>query len=1329
MNEHINLIITGQNQTRDEFDEVINSIKELTRQNIAAAKTEAQRVRAGIEGQKALAGAVKSRASVVKVQETSLGRLVDTNQKAQLRGIRQIGRESRAVGAGFGVWSSSLGSVSTLLGGSVLFGLERVGRRVATVTAEFERLRLGLAAIEGSSTIADRQIRRIRELADLPGVGFTSGLRQISGLRGAGITFNQAERLIREISNVASLSGATQEDVGEALRQIRQAVSAGAFTQQDLRPILQRIPLLQPAFLRTFGSIQAGEVNQAIEARNETIVQGLDRLLTTLEGGPRAPADTLSNAMERLRDSFDDLARDLGRDLLPAMTTAVNLLNRLFQAFRGPTGRALLFGGGAAIAGGLAGALGSRLLGAGLGGISGATPQQQGNYLYDPFRGLGGSYRGFGRGVLGGTIALSQIGRLPVPGGAATLGALSAGTSAFFASRSTSATENVILGRANAFDYALNSLNASLDVFLTNVLNAPNRLQNIARTLLRGRYGDVVDRIPQIGRFFERNFPFTARAPIGFNVGQGDFDVRTVTETAASVGPVTVQFTRDLESLRTELSGLSDTSRLGIQNLQDYNNAVERLGLITRESRQALLTREQAINAEIQSLTTTSELIGNQIRFRELSSEELDKLTTSEKNRLEELRAEETVVNNLIIALERSTEARRQEANEVSRQLRERAAAAREPLVNEQGQFLRITPSEAFRVNQAPDPRTNLPLPENPAGAGVRQVIDPETGRLLRDTGAVNDPFDATPGFRPGVDFRRIPSLFGDRDGIYRTDTEFDAFRQLHLALNEAADSAQNLTRSLVTFSGTGLGSLGTAGDLSQFGVFGGNVAAREALRGGALDPSRLHDLTTQARALTAEWFRMAEGFRQVVRESNQEGLERTRDDLIDMRGQITRVIAGFQELGGVPQSVAGSLNTAVDQLNNSLAQVNRELNRIQAIRAEINQDIVELRAEDPLSRVLLPDNEFQQLSRQNRPVSATDIYNHPYFRGLRRDAANRQRQRAEAFAQFGEGAAESLYDSIIAPSILDSLGIGQSRQDRAIEDLTRSIEEARREVREDETLNRRQQAEELLEITREFEREKREIERTYEQDRRDAWTNWVRQQLTDFPKLIVQQLNLQLAARATNFALNSLGIGGGIPITGPGIGGGSNAGALAQRFAQLGGGQGAGAAAKSAGIGLGQGLGYAALAVSALEFGRGLYSNVRGGGYTDLAQDIGNIPGEIASFFRGIHFNNPLNDMVAYDLGRQSGIDLARHYDRGIRESQERIIGAASTGETRNPVTGETTQDSDAVGGNQFYIVPANTEFVMKNIVNDKEVKEIKFAMDELISDGRLGSFSSGRG
>ena len=192
-------------------------------------------------------------------------------------------------------------------------------------------MRLGLAAIEGSEVVADNEVRRVRQLADLPGIGFESGLRSIQGLRGAGFTFPQSERLLREISNLVTLSGRGQEAVSRALYQLSQSRGLGEFRTEELRQLYEIAPQLRRVLQDLTGSSTGEGVQAAFEAQGLTFDQSIGRILDRLEKGVRAPETTLTNTLERLNDAFEDLLRGIGQDWLEAIKGLANATTGVLQ--------------------------------------------------------------------------------------------------------------------------------------------------------------------------------------------------------------------------------------------------------------------------------------------------------------------------------------------------------------------------------------------------------------------------------------------------------------------------------------------------------------------------------------------------------------------------------------------------------------------------------------------------------------------------------------------------------------------------------------------------------------------------------------------------------------------------------------------------------------------------------------------------------------------------------------------------------------------------------------------------------------------------------------
>ena len=1106
------------------------------------------------------------------------------------------------------------------MGGSIIQqAFSRFGRHIFDITAEFERLRLGLAALEGNTFIADEQLARLRRLADLPGIGFTQGIRAFTGLRGAGINQDLSIRLYREIANVATLSGATQEDISENLRQFRQIFSARAFTQQDVRPIIQRNPLIQRAFIQEFGSIQAGDINAFLERNNLTIEQAFERLVSNLEQGPRAAADTLQNSIEILRDAFDDLARDIGRDLLPVFRDLVQTLTRLTRFARTPGGRVVTAGlagagvGAAAAAGlGISGLLGGFTVGSGIAGTAAAFNR---NAFTIP------------RSVI------EDIGVTATGGEAFAAGrdyARARGAGRFNAFRAGAFTRAAAAGGALSFIGArripLGGILGPLAIGATTGI-AAQLANNAVQRVVFGEDYNAFDQILSViggGPFLPVDGgPIRARVPGG--------RVTTRTQALNRLGPFEARFTQALEALNREATP---------ENLQRYREALLNVNTAADQSAAFLRRERENILADQRRILRLGQGPDEPDRaISDLSEAELDLLRT---------RRDEY---NLVLQLEEilgRTNARRQESidqlegerapQRTPAEIRQDIQAASDAFRAEGGG--QVTP-ESFRgpgsgaieltdgtiiPNQFI--RGRLPPPGDTRGISLPDYeVDPVTGearRIGRRAAIPRGRQLIDPGLpqRGGTIFPNLPQGFQPEslNNIFSLRVQeligrgqrpgFPYVPGLTSIIPQVAP-IPDITDPLAGFDRT-------RADRAD-PLFGAN----RLLQGTTPDAGRLRGLVGNVRDLLDEWEavnvevdRFTGQFEgpsydrilDIVDVSLTDNLftpeavrtaENTRRELEDMSATLERFADDIRSVEGVPQRLQDRLEQAARQIEEDIDRLDRLVEYARALERDQREDEIDRRIREQVERdrdagigLFAPPPTEEQARRAYETLP-----------GVRRARAQ-ERQRAQAISGYFEGAGESLYDQFVAPSILDAIGIGSAQgaqQERAIENLNRSIREARREVRENELLNERQQAEQLLEINREYEAEKREIERSYEEERRDAWANWVRQQLIDFPKLIFQQLNLQLAARATNSILNSLNLGGNVPITGPGIGG--QASGFLQNIGLGGQGGGAGLAGTAATVGT---------AASFLLAGHNVVSGIRAGLFDDIGQDVGNIFNDI---------------------------------------------------------------------------------------------------------------------
>ena len=1043
-------------------------------------------------------------------------RLVRDQQRAS-RGATQLRSGFSGVVTSIADASFAMQSFADIIGRSF--------RAVVDVSAEFERLRLGLAAIQGSEIIADEQLARIRELADLPNITFTGGIRGVTSLVSAGASNPLAENLLREISNAVALSGGRADDLTESLRQFGQILSAGRFTQQDLRPILQRAPIIRRAFEREFGTFISGELNQVIERQGLTIEAALQRLVNQLSEGPRASAETFTNAVERLGDSIDDLLRDIGGSLLPTLRNLVNSLNDFVQFLRSPAGRVVQGGIGGAFAGGLA-AVGSSLLttgtiGAAAGGLFG------GSRLGINVRDLSAQLRGTS-GAERQAILTAENNRIrdlrnPLSNRLVSYGNVQGRTSGFanLVGRAVNPSRfNPFIAPTLSYLLGGAAIGAGAQLGISSVEQAGigegNALQNLISFIGGGEFNTSVIRLTEnLRRLVEGGItPFN----------------QVLTDTASNIISLTSSV-RELSGDPTatafdipENIDLPGNREQAAEFIRTYDEVVNNI----RSQRLNLQGQRESVESTIRTAATRLAAIGPRPEERgpgtPVPNEEervnLERIIRESRADLQDINRRE---EQLAVALLR--------AQQTGQALRERAALyanipdfSLEPRPDARYRFdrdvvdipnfrrrttgnfgqlgVRTTTGTTF-FDQVAQSANNARNAIEEASEAFRRANEEVTARTARTGGALG-------GAPPPSGIRRIgiPGLISAEESPIDPD-----FTQVTLRVQKLREE---------------LGSLvGVEEDLDRIGA---SLASRSPFA--FLEPQRnISDLINVGQRLQELRIRLTE----------------VSETYSDLEGR-----APFQELVGTP----------LRRVNEQIAELNEEITNLVNQRTGLNNVAASLnRIRNVVSRPV------QRFGEQFRAFTGRFLQPERGRQGIVRDENNAIQAGRREFAFDAEqsiregerlrgqleqsirNTGRSFYQEFGADFILDAIGIGGRSSDQlndAFEDLQSRLEDSQEQVRQNQTLSYSQQLEELQNLNEQYERQKRELEERSERERQRAWRDWVKQQIIDIPLLIAEQTKLQLSARATNFILNSLGIGGdaiGSSATGAGVGSGLDLG------------------------------------------------------------------------------------------------------------------------------------------------------------------------------------------
>ena len=268
--------------------------------------------------------------------------------RAEQRALREVEREVRRLNE---ARQQAFRNIA-IGAGVVTVGLTALGRSFGRAAIQMEGIRDGLVALEGSAEAAESRLASLREVIRQPGVSYEAATQAAVSLRAVNLEAQLANRVIREFGNSLALVGRT--DLNETLLGVRQIVSRGRVSQEELNQITERSGLVAEVLRQQFGSVLSEDIQRQIDAAGQSVIDGfLIPLVEGLEQLDRAPIDSALNSITNLQNSVFELRAGLGESLLPIVTQVSQRLTTAIDAFNqmDDSTRSTVVGIGAAVTG------------------------------------------------------------------------------------------------------------------------------------------------------------------------------------------------------------------------------------------------------------------------------------------------------------------------------------------------------------------------------------------------------------------------------------------------------------------------------------------------------------------------------------------------------------------------------------------------------------------------------------------------------------------------------------------------------------------------------------------------------------------------------------------------------------------------------------------------------------------------------------------------------------------------------------------------------------------------------------------------------------------
>lgn len=224
-----------------------------------------------------------------------------------------------------GIGSFLLSGVRSMIPG----GLARLGPAAAVATGFIVSLKEAMtrqAQVAGLTGVSlenvNAQLERLKEMSQLPGLGFDQAVRGSIKLQAVGMSAEAAEASIREMGNALALVGGGSQGLDGVILAITQILSKGKVSAEEINQIAERLPQVRSLMKEAFGTSDTDAL-QKMGISSEVFIDGL---VTAASGLTRAAATTQPE-IDNLKDSFKSLMAEVGagsNSMMPPVLAALN---------------------------------------------------------------------------------------------------------------------------------------------------------------------------------------------------------------------------------------------------------------------------------------------------------------------------------------------------------------------------------------------------------------------------------------------------------------------------------------------------------------------------------------------------------------------------------------------------------------------------------------------------------------------------------------------------------------------------------------------------------------------------------------------------------------------------------------------------------------------------------------------------------------------------------------------------------------------------------------------------------------------------------------------
>jgi tape measure domain-containing protein len=216
-------------------------------------------------------------------------------------------------------------AIATAGTGGALVGF---GGYAMAVAADIQSLELALRQYAGSNEEAERTLRRLIEVAKLPGLGVPEAIRASVRLQAVGFDARLAERAILAFGNALAASGGGKEELDGVILALSQIASKGQLSAEEINQMAERVPQIRQALKDAFGTASTEQIQKMGISAQDAIMRIIAEMekLDKVSGGWR---NSFANVGDVWTRAVAQVGSVLNTILVPALDTVTAFIDNM----------------------------------------------------------------------------------------------------------------------------------------------------------------------------------------------------------------------------------------------------------------------------------------------------------------------------------------------------------------------------------------------------------------------------------------------------------------------------------------------------------------------------------------------------------------------------------------------------------------------------------------------------------------------------------------------------------------------------------------------------------------------------------------------------------------------------------------------------------------------------------------------------------------------------------------------------------------------------------------------------------------------------------------